>query len=83
MQQVRGIGRAKAIQIKAAIELGRRLASRTPIDRPQIQSPDDAAEYLQFEMGVLEQEHLWTMLLDTCNRLLKIAEVYRGTLNSS
>ena len=83
MQQVRGIGRAKAIQIKAAIELGRRLASRTPIDKPQIQSPDDAAEYLQFEMGVLEQEHLRTMLLETRNRLLKIAEVYRGTLNSS
>lgn len=83
MQKVRGIGRAKAIQIKAAIELGRRMASRNPIDKPQIQSPDDAAEYLQFEMGVLEQEHLRTMLLDTRNRILKITEVYRGTLNSS
>ncbi len=81
--QIRGIGKAKAIQIKAAIELGRRMSSRMPVDRPQIQSPEDAAELVQYEMGALEQEHLKTMLLDTRNRLLKIAEVYRGTLNSS
>jgi DNA repair protein RadC len=79
----RGIGRVKAIQIKAAIELGRRLSSRNPGEKPQIQSPEDAAELLQYEMGALEQEHLRTLLLDTRNRLVKIAEVYRGTLNSS
>lgn len=83
LQQVRGVGRVKAIQLKAAIELGRRMASRTPIDKPQIQSPDDAAEFVQYDMGILEQEHLRTMLLDTRNRLIRIAEVYQGTLNSS
>jgi DNA repair protein RadC len=83
LQEVRGIGKAKAIQLQAAIELGRRIASRAPTDKPQIQSPDDAAEFLVYEMGALEQEHLKTMLLDTRNRLLKITEVYRGTLNSS
>ena len=79
----KGIGRVKAIQIKAAIELGRRLGSGRPVEKPQIQSPEDAAELLQYEMGVLEQEHLRTLLLDTRNRLIQIAEVYRGTLNSS
>jgi DNA repair protein RadC len=83
LQKVKGIGKAKAIQIKAAIELGRRLASRMPVDKPQIQSPEDAAEFLLFDMGMLDQEHLRTLLLDTRNRLLKISEVYRGTLNSS
>lgn len=83
LQQVRGIGRAKAIQLKAAVELGRRLATRNVTDKPQIQSPEDAAEFLMYEMGMLDQEHLRTILLDTRNRLIEIIEVYRGTLNSS
>lgn len=79
----RGIGPAKAAQLKAAIELGRRLSSAMPEERPTVQSPDDAAALLMYEMGALEQEHLRVLLLDTRNRLLRIAEVYRGSLNSS
>lgn len=83
LRQIKGIGKAKAIQLKAAVELGRRIATRAPTDKAQIQSPEDAAEYLLYEMGLLDQEHLRTMLLDTRNRLITICEVYRGTLNSS
>ncbi|TFH35330.1 MAG: JAB domain-containing protein [Anaerolineales bacterium] len=83
LELVKGIGIVKAIQIKAAIELGRRLGTHRPVERPQIQSPEDAAELILYEMGALEQEHLRTLLLDTRNRLIKIAEIYRGTLNSS
>jgi DNA repair protein RadC len=83
IERIKGIGRVKAIQIKAAIELGRRLARYKPADRPQIQSPEDAAELILYEMGLLEQEHLRTILLDTRNHLIKLDEVYRGTLNSS
>jgi DNA repair protein RadC len=83
LERLRGIGRVKAIQLKAAIELGRRLATHNPVEKPQIQSPEDAAELLQYEMSLLEQEHLRVLLLDTHNRLISIAEVYRGTLNSS
>ena len=39
----RGIGRAKAAQLIAAIELGRRISISSPDDRPRIQSPEDAA----------------------------------------
>ncbi len=78
-----GIGTAKAAQIKAAIELGRRLALESPEERPKIGSPADAAALVQFEMSALEQEHLRVMLLDTRNRVLDIIEVYQGSLNSS
>ena len=78
-----GIGTAKAAQIKAAIELGRRLTLESPEERPTINSPADAATLVQFEMGALEQEHLRVMLLDTRNRVLDIIEVYQGSLNSS
>lgn len=78
-----GIGPAKAAQIKAAIELGRRLVSESPDERPAIHSPEDAANLLKYEMGALEQEHLRVLLLDTRNRVMEIKEVYQGSLNSS
>ena len=78
-----GIGPAKAAQIKAAIELGRRLASEEPESRPAIHSPADAAALVKYEMSALEQEELWVILLDTRNRLIKIEKLYRGSLNSS
>jgi DNA repair protein RadC len=53
------------------------------VKKSQIQSPEDTAEFLQYEMGVLEQEHLRTLPLDTRNRIMQIVEIYRGRLNSS
>jgi DNA repair protein RadC len=79
----RGIGPAKAAQIKAAIELGRRMTLLSPEDRPAIHSPADAAALVQYEMSAFEQEHLRVLLLDTRNRVLHIEDLYRGSLNSS
>jgi len=45
-----GLGEAKASQIKAAIELGRRLTLESPEERPTINSPADAAALVQYEM---------------------------------
>jgi DNA repair protein RadC len=78
-----GIGPAKAAQIKAAIELGRRLPLEAPAERPAIHSPKDAAELVSYEMSALEQEHLRVFLLNTRNQVMDIVEVYRGSLNSS
>ena len=78
-----GIGEAKAAQIKAAIELGRRLTLEAPDERPAINSPAEAAALVQYEMSGLEQEHLRVILLDTRNRVLDIVEIYRGSVNSS
>jgi DNA repair protein RadC len=83
LRQKRGIGPAKAAQILAAIELGRRLATASPAEKPTIQTPADAASLVLYEMGALEQEHLRVLLLDTRNQLKKMTEVYRGSLNSS
>ena len=78
-----GIGEAKVAQIKAAIELGRRLMLESPEERPMINSPADAAALVQYEMSGLEQEHLRVILLDTRNRVLDIVEVYKGSVNSA
>lgn len=78
-----GLGDAKAAQIKAAIELGRRLTLESPEERPTINSPADAAALVLYEMSALEQEHLRVMLLDRRNRVLETVEVYKGSVNSS
>jgi DNA repair protein RadC len=78
-----GIGKAKAAQIQAAIELGRRLMRETPDERTAVNSPGDAADLVRYEMSALEQEHLRVILLDTRNRVLEIVEIYKGSVNSS
>jgi DNA repair protein RadC len=81
--QIHGIGPAKAAQIKAALELGRRLLVASPHDRPQIKSPADAANLLMIEMGLLDHEQLRVVLLDTKNHVLAIETIYKGNVNSS
>ena len=83
LRNQKGIKLAKAAQIKAAIELGRRLVLESPEERPIIHSPAEAAEMVQYEMSALEQEELRVMLLDTRNRVQHIETVYRGSVNSS
>ena len=78
-----GLGTAKASQLKAAIELGRRLTLEAPDERPTISSPADAAALVQYEMQALEKEHLRAILLDTRNHVIEIVEIYRGSLNAS
>ena len=79
----RGLGEAKAAQIKAAIELGRRLPLQEPEERPAVNSPADAAELVRYEMSAFQQEHLWVILLDTRNKVISIERIYVGSLNSS
>ncbi len=62
LKKQHGLGDAKAAQIKAAIELGRRLTLESPEERPAINSPADAAALVQYEMSALEQEHLRVMV---------------------
>jgi DNA repair protein RadC len=79
----KGVGPAKVAQIKAALELGRRMLIESPEERPQVRSPADAANLVMTEMSLLEQEHLRVMLLDTKNRVLETPTIYIGSLNTS
>ncbi len=78
-----GLGAAKVAQLKAAMELGKRLRLESPEERPAVHSPADAAALVQFDMSALEQEELWVIALDTRNRVLKIEKLYKGSLNQS
>ena len=83
LDEVNGLGQAKITTLKAAFELGKRLAIATPEDRPQIRSPQDAAQSFMSQMSFLDQEEMHVMLLDTRNRVLANDMIYKGNLNTS
>lgn len=80
---IKGVGPAKATQVKAALEMGRRLLLALPQERLQIRSPSDVADLLMLEMSLLDQEHMRAVLLDTKNNVLRVAPVYTGSLNTA
>ncbi|MEE8442627.1 MAG: DNA repair protein RadC [Dehalococcoidia bacterium] len=83
MASIHGIGEAKTSQIKAALELGKRLLATTGDERVTIRSPQDVANLLMAEMAFLDQEHFRVLLLNTKNQVMGIKDVYKGNVNSS
>ena len=80
---VKGVGQAKAAQIKAAIELGRRLQQSKPEDQVTISNPAQAADLVKYDMQALDHEVLRVILMDTRNQVLEIQEVYKGSVNTA
>jgi DNA repair protein RadC len=80
---VAGMTESRASRIKAALELGRRQAVAVPTERTQIRCPADLAHLLMLEMGVLEQEQLRIVAMDTKNFIIKIKTLYQGSLNAA
>jgi DNA repair protein RadC len=83
LSQVPGIGAARASQIVAAVELGRRTVSRAGRDRVQITTPRSVAEMLLPEYGSRPVEQFGVVLLDTKHRVLRTTVVTIGTLDAS
>lgn len=83
LEQVAGVGRQTAARIKAALELGQRLAHQIAEERYQIRVPQDAANILIPLIGYQEQEHFVVLYLDTRNHVIDREVLYKGTLNTT
>ena len=79
---IKGMGPQRTAALKAALNLGCRLAAATPDDRPQIRCPADAAHLLLAEMSALDREQMRVVILDTRNRVLAIPTIYMGSLDT-
>lgn len=79
----KGIGPAKAVQIKAAIELGRRAFMLEPEDLVQINGPQDVAELIVGDMRYLDREHFKVVILNAKNRVEDLVTISIGSLDSS
>ncbi|WP_427338974.1 RadC family protein [Caloranaerobacter sp. DY30410] len=83
LTQLNGIGKCKAAQIIAAIELGKRLSSFNAESRIKVTCPHDVVNILMEEMRYLKKEYFKTILLDTKNNIIAIENTSIGSLNSS
>lgn len=83
LEQVPGVGPARAAQLAAAFELGRRAVVDWPPGRWTIRAPRDIATRLQADMGHLEREELRVVLLDTRNGVMAMPTVYLGNVSTA
>jgi len=83
LRRIPGIGTARAAQIIAAVEAGRRTLLRGRLERVQITAAIDAARLLVPQYGSKPVEHFGVMLLDTKHHVLKTALISVGTLDAS
>ncbi|MFD1904592.1 DNA repair protein RadC [Paenibacillus rhizoplanae] len=80
---INGIGPAKAVQLKAGIELGRRMANSRLTEPVIIRSPQDAAEILTEQLRYLQKEHFICLFLNTKNHVIAQETLSMGSLNAS
>lgn len=78
-----GLGEAKTAQLKAALEIGRRLSLSQSEEKYQIKSPQDAANLVMLDMTFLDHEQMRILVLDTKNQVVENISRYKGTVNSS
>jgi len=84
LSQVRGIGLAKAAQIKAAFELANRLEGYAETgQRPVVKKPEDVVAVVRGRLKGKKKEHFLALMLDSRNQLIKTSEVSIGSLDTS
>lgn len=83
LQSIKGVGKVKAMEIKAALELGKRLAVFTEPARFRIGAADDIARLLMVRFKEYETEHFKTVLLNAKNDVIKVVDVSSGGLDSA
>ena len=84
LTEVKGIGLAKASQIKAAYELANRVeSSSAPEARVPVRAPEDTVKLVQGRLKGKKKEYFLAVLLDTRSQLIKVAEISVGSLDSS
>jgi len=81
--EIRGVGPAKAAQIKAALAIGRKLLDAKPPERQQIQTSRDVFDYLHSRLRNQPREVFIMLLLTLRNKLIKEQKLFEGTLDES
>lgn len=83
LTEIRGIGDAKALQLKAGLELGRRMSRSCLEVALQIRRPQDAADLLMESMRYYDKEHFICLFLNTKNRIIAQETITIGILDAS
>ncbi|MDV2684900.1 DNA repair protein RadC [Alkalihalophilus lindianensis] len=81
--KINGIGIAKAVEIQAVMEIGRRMHTLPTEEKYVIRSPEDVSNYVMEDMRFLTQEHFIALYLNTKNHVLHRHTLFIGSLNAS
>lgn len=82
LMTIKGIGKAKAIQLKAVAELAKRISIPSNYQKIKINRPEDIARLLMEEMRLEKQEHVKLIILNNKNEIIKIKKIAQGGINS-
>lgn len=82
-RRLRGIGRVKALQLVAVMELARRALGQQEADSPPLREADQIVRHLRPVTAGLEVEKFWVLCLNRRHRLLKRVEMTSGTANAT
>jgi DNA repair protein RadC len=82
LRKTKGIGRDKAIALKSAFTLARRMAAEIRQESPMLDNPESIADLLREENRTYEVEHFQVVLLNTRRRLISVAKISQGTLDT-
>lgn len=83
LMKVDGIKTAKALELQAAFELGRRIAFEKVKQKEDIKEPDDIVKWLYQEIGFQKQEHFMVLFLNHQNRIESYKTMFKGTMTSA
>ncbi len=82
LRQIKGVGRDKAIALKAAFTLARRMALELRAESPVLDNPERIADLLREENRVYEVEQFQVLLLNTRRKLIRVERITQGTLDT-
>ena len=77
-KEIQGIGKVKAIQLKAICELTKRMANENNIDKIKMSQTGDVARFFMEKLRYEKNEKIFTISLNNANEVMKITEVTRG-----
>lgn len=83
LEQIVGIGQTKALELKAALELGDRIRQAVQLRFGTVTSSQQIGQFMVQRFAGSQQEHLIAIYLDTKNQIIKEKELFRGTLNAA
>jgi DNA repair protein RadC len=83
LKRFRGIGKAKAVTLLAAMEIGRRRNQSEALDNGQVKGSKDAANFLRPEIGDLSHEEFWVLFLNRQNKILDKKKLSQGGMTGT
>ena len=82
-REIKGLGPAKIAQMKAAIEISRRIFEEETNEKPKVNSPKEVADMLMGRFRDLKTELFWIVHLDSRNRIIRTDEIDDGSVNQA